>query len=213
MPKQYIEGKKTLQGGLMGRYFIILVVLTSFLFQACEAFNEHYDEPPEDIVREFSVSEDGGDGKGAEVAVKQEAAPAVVDYTVDETVCNHIDAIEVMAALEEETEATAEASEGVSALKLAKHTIRYEIEDGEGTLQFTIKQVEAESYNVCDVVYTGCVGECMAVPSVWSDVEAGTVEVKTFPNEGSYKVDFIESNMGDEGLTLEGEYSVEPETN
>lgn len=190
----------------MGKMVLAMLMFVALVLSGCEAFDSSYNPTDKTAAPagDVSASENG-------------EAPATVsgtDYTTDTTACEHDMAIKVSLGEAEELGNSGWTSDfgepTVSAEQLGDYSAKVSIKNDEGTLSFTIKKVADELFNVCDVTFEGCDGECVGVMSLWTKVVQGTIEIYKFmedgKNAGSFDIEFDESSMGDPGLTLTGTY-------
>lgn len=195
----------------MGKRLALILVCLSFLAYGCEAFKNYYDEPPENELLN-SESE-----QPANVEAKSVMA-GVVDYGVDKTPCSNVSGLMASVVSDVAADNSGWTTDGdsvsITTEKLGPFTSHISITKGLKKLSLTVKQVSKDTAYVCDVVYEDCEGECLGVKSLWSDVKMGFVEIYKLnemqggevANAGAYEITFGKSNMGEEGLTVEGSY-------
>ncbi len=201
----------------MRRIAIVLVIVSAFIFQGCEAFKDHYDAPPQDVLENLGAEIEQGEPS-------VDGGEKIKDYSIDETPCENNSAITVsfvpdVAQLVNSGWTTEDVSEvKIIAFKKGVFTTEYSIMKTVDQLKFTLKQVDDAAFHICDVSYNGCDGECVGTSANWKDVAAGQVEVHQFNNDtgnsvvinaGAFNIDFNESSMGDAGLSIEGSYVVD----
>ena len=198
----------------MGKIAIVLVIVSAFIFQGCEAFKDHYDAPPQEVLENLGAEIEQGE-------TPAEGGEKISDYSIDVTPCENNGAISVsfvpdVAQLVNSGWTTEDVdSVKIIAFKKGVFTTEYSIQKTVDQLNFMLKQVADTTFHICDVSYNGCDGECVGTAANWKDVAAGQVEVHQFNGEtvdgvvlnaGAFNIEFNESSMGDAGITIEGSY-------
>lgn len=209
----------------MNRSLVALIITVSAIafLTGCQAFKNHYNPIPQEVVQKVeaaaaaAIEKKKGEEKPAEETTK-------VDFTTDTTKCEHDTAIVVTDATDKGDGANdgwtleeGEAESKVLAEKLGDFTTKITIKKSTEKLSFIVKQTAEKIYNVCGVIISGCVEECVGTSSHWTTVEKGSLEIYKFMktdgekvlNAGKYSFTFDKSNVGDEGKTVEGGYLLE----
>lgn len=211
----------------MGKVLIVVLISLAFIAQGCEAFKSHYDSPATGEESETLAAPGEGEAPPANEGEEEEkpvegGGEVTIDYGQDEAVCENMENV-AAAVVEAPAELvndgwTAENGEEfkVTAEKIGLFTTSIAISNDAGDFKFTVKQTGDETFNICDMSLSGCpVDGCFAAGSIWSAVESGTIDIYKFNEEGEegvvlnaghYIVQFGQSNMGDEGISLEGSY-------
>lgn len=221
----------------MGKILLVVLVGCALLFQGCEAFKNSYDSPPESVLASVGLLPAGGTTKDPGASNEKQpggtdskqpatsaAKTSAVDYSVDKTICEQNK--NVVLKIAEADAVASDANSGwtsdvkdggkatILAEKKADFTTAIEIAKGAEKLSFTVKQIGDKEYVACDVIYEACLGECLGVKSLWSDITKAEISIQKINkednskviNSGAYSIEFGKSNMGDEGTKLEGSY-------
>lgn len=197
----------------MGKILVLVLICLAFAVQGCDALKNYYEPRPDEVA---AAAIDQGPPQGS-----ADVAEVATDYNVDETPCEDNQAVTISVTSKDDVVNggwTSEVDEGktfsVLAEKKGAFTTKMTITKASEKLAFTMKKVTDTGFNICDVIYEACIGECMGVKSLWTAIESGKLDIDQFNKEkdgkvlnaGGYKFVFGTSSQGDLGPTIEGTY-------
>lgn len=204
--------RKNILGGLVSKKLILIFIALTFIFSGCEAFKDYYDQPTE--VDEHSDISDKKPIQNSESSLSNEQSELNVNNYADSTVCVQDGTVKVEYNYTEDTRNDGwSIGAETSGEALGDNTYILNLTKDTGTLSITIKQVTAEEFSICSIVYNGCDGECVGGTSMWTSIEEAKVVIHQFNRDGMfdvfYDILFGVSSQGDLGFEISGEFTVE----